>query len=235
MITYKPTRCFAIGAVVVAASVCARAQSTPANSAETSADLKFSAKIEAVAKSLPESESKVEPPTQTLPSVDEFVAKLDSTTRAIHASSNKDAALVRKGCRGLLNEILDLDAMAKAANVQIWEKMTDNQRDLFRVAFEHRMIENCVRQFSSYEGESLQLAGVRATDGGQLLATVRVGSRDDAKHVTWRLHSYGASDWRAVDVITEGRSAVSDARVEFESVLQSVNGDIEALITFMQK
>ena len=32
-----------------------------------------------------------------------------------------------------------------------------------------------------------------------------------------------------------GTSAVSDARNEFASVLQTVNGDIEALIAFMQK
>ena len=231
----KLARCFAVGAVLVAADLPARAQSVPATPSEPSANFKLPAKSETNAKAGPESESRAELSAQTSPSVDEFVAKLDSTTRAIHENSKKDATLVREGCRKLLSETLNLDAMAQAANVEIWEKMTAPQRNLFRVAFEHRMIGNCVRQFGTYVGESLKLAGVRTADDGHLLATVLVGSQDDAKLVTWRLYNFGPRDWRAVDVIAEGRSVVSDARMEYAAVLQSVNGDIEALIAIMQK
>jgi ABC-type transporter MlaC component len=231
----KFAKYFSVGAALVAANLSAHAQSESATPIEPSANPELSAKINAVAKSMPETESKAEPSAQTSPSINDFVAKLDSATRAIHENSKKDATLIREGCRALLNEILDLDAMAQAANAEIWEKMTAPQRELFRVAFEHRMIANCVRQFGTYEGESLQLAGVRTADDGHLLATVRVGSQDDAKLVTWRLHNFGPDRWRAVDVISEGRSAVTDARIEYAAVLQSVNGDIEALIAFMQK
>ena len=215
--------CFAVGAALMALALPARAQT------------ELSAKIETATKTEPKTESKVEPSTQTAPSIDAFVARLDSATRAIHVNSKKDAARIREGCRQLLNDVLDLDAMAQAANDDIWNKMTAPQRETFRAAFEHRMIGSCVRQFGTYEGEYLKLAGVRETDGGQLLATVRVGSQDDAKLVTWRLQNSGPENWRAVDVIAEGRSAVLDAHHEFAAVLQSVNGDIEALIAFMQK
>jgi ABC-type transporter MlaC component len=179
--------------------------------------------------------SNTEPASKANPSVEAFIAKLGNGSRAIHQVSKQDPALIRAGCRDLLNEILDLDAMAQAVNVEIWVKMTPPQRDTFRAAFEQRMITNCMRQFDGYEGELIQLAGVRTTDGGHLLATVRIGSHDDGKLVTWRLRSSGRDSVRAVDVITEGRSAVLDAHNEFAAVLQSVNGDIEALIAFMQK
>ena len=175
------------------------------------------------------------PAAQNTSSIEAFVARLDSATRAIHDSSRKDLALIREGCRDLLSEMLDLNAMAQASNAEIWEQMTLPQRDTLRLAFEHRMVGNCVRQFGGYGGEFLQLVGVRETDSGDLLATIRVGSQDDGKLVTWRLRSSRLGNWRAVDVITEGRSAVLDARIEFAAVLQSVNGDIDALITFMQK
>jgi len=68
-----------------------------------------------------------------------------------------------------------------------------------------------------------------------MLATARFGAAEDARLVTWRLQKSSAANLRAVDVITEGRSVVSDARNEFAAVLESVNGDIEALIAFMQK
>jgi ABC-type transporter MlaC component len=125
--------------------------------------------------------------------------------------------------------------MAQDVNTELWEKMTPTQRETFRAAFEHRMISSCVKQFRGYEGQNLQVLGVRTTQSGNLLATVRVGSQDDGKQVTWRLRNYGSERWRAVDVITEGRSMVGDARVEFAAVLQSMNGDIEALIAFLQK
>src|SRR5437870_5551423 len=119
---------FAVGAALAAANLFAHAQSGPATLAVPSSNLELSAKSEAGVKSLPETESIAEPSAQTSPSIDEFVAKLDSATRAIHESSKKDITLVREGCRTLLSKILDLDAMARAANAEIWEKMTPPQR-----------------------------------------------------------------------------------------------------------
>jgi ABC-type transporter MlaC component len=172
---------------------------------------------------------------QTKPSVEAFVAKLDNAIRNIHQNSKKDSKLVDVGCRELLNEILDLNTMAQAAYVEVWERMTPPQRDIVRAAFEQRLISNCIRQFEGYEGDSLQLAGVRTTADGDQLATIRVGSQDDGKLVTWRLHSFGPANLRAIDVISDGRSVVIDARNEVAAVLQSGDGDIEALIAFSQK
>src|SRR5258706_8912897 len=108
----KFAKCFAVGAILAAANLSAHAQSGPTTLAEPSANPELSAKSEASVKSIPETESKVEPSAQTSLSVDDFVARLDSATRAIHVSSKKDVTLVREACRALLNEILDLDAMA---------------------------------------------------------------------------------------------------------------------------
>ena len=215
------------------------AASEPVAKTESVAPSEPTAKAEEPAKSEPtpkiETSTATDVPTDAMPMVEAFVARLDKSTRAIHENSKKDPALIREGCRNLVNEILDLDTMTKAVNVEIWDKMTPAQRETIRAAFEHRMVGNCVHQFVGYEGELLKLAGVRTAQGGNLLATVRVGSREDGQIVTWRLQHSGADRWRAVDVITEGRSAVTDARNEFAAVLESVNGDIEALIAFMQK
>jgi ABC-type transporter MlaC component len=180
-----------------------------------------------------------EPPPQTefanAEQVGAFVEKLESGTRTIFVNAKNGLTPVHDGCREFLNEILDLDAMAHAVNAEIWEKMTSAQRGTFRVAFERRMIGNCVRQFDEYEGAVLQLAGVRTTESGHLLATVRVGAPDDGKLIVWRLTGLPSDRLRAVDVITDGRSAVADASFEFAAVYQSVNGDIEALIAFLQR
>lgn len=212
------------------------AQTEPSNSASAQvvnpAKTESSATLDTARPDLPSKDELTAPSTAT---IEAFIARLDGASRAIHENSKKDPALVREGCRALLTEILDLPAMARATNSEIWEQMTPAQREVLGAAFEHRMVSRCVRQFAQYGGETMSLAGVKSISGGDMLATIRLGQRDDAKLVTWRLQNSGADTLRAVDVITEGRSAVSDARNEFAAVLQSVNGDIEALIAFMQK
>lgn len=215
-----------VAGILVALALPAHAQSETPALAEKSAT-EPSVQIDLAEKS--------ETPAQTSSTIEAFVAKLDSATRAIHANAKNDPALMREGCRDLLSEILDINAMAQASNSEIWEQMTQLQRDTLRLAFEHRMVRNCVLQLGGYDGGYLKLVGVRTTDDGDRLATTRVGSQDDGKMVTWRLRSSRLGNWRAVDVITEGRSAVLDAHTEFTAALLSVNGDIEALITFMQK
>lgn len=228
-----------VAGMLIALELPARAQSEPSAKSESLAQSQPPAQTEPSAKNEPATVS--EPAVSAISSapnassVEAFVDKLDSATRAIHVNAQKDPNLIREGCRDLLSETLDINAMAQATNAEIWDQMTVAQRDVLRLAFEHRMIGNCVRQFGGYEGEQLQLAGVRTTEGGDRLATIRIGPQDDGKLVTWRLRSSRLGDWRAVDVITEGRSAVLDAHTEFAAVLQSVNGDIDALIAFMQK
>jgi ABC-type transporter MlaC component len=57
--------------------------------------------------------------------------------------------------------------------------------------------------------------------------------------VTWRLRGRTAvppnAPLRAHDVIADGSSAVATARSEFSAVLESNNGNIDALIASMQR
>jgi len=148
------------------------AASEPAAKTESIVPSKATAKAEESAKSVltPKIETSTAPgvPTDAVPMVKAFVTKLDKSTRSIQ-NSKKDQALIREGCRNLVNEILDLDAMSKAVNVEIWDKMTPAQRETIRAAFEPRMVGNCVRQFVGYESELLKLSGVRMAQIGNLL------------------------------------------------------------------
>ena len=84
-------------------------------------------------------------------------------------------------------------------------------------------------------GEFLTLVGVRTTDSGNLLVTVRAGSQDTGKLSTWRLKNSGPDSLRALDIIVEGRSTIGDTHNEFAAVLRGTNGDIEALIEYLRK
>jgi ABC-type transporter MlaC component len=156
--------------------------------------------------------------------IDEFVTLLDEQMRA---SGGGIAA-----CRGLAERVLDLPAMARAAIGERWAGMTPSQRTAYGAAFDQRVLVKCAGIIGDYHGEKIVLMGVRAAGGGDLLATTRLGSNEAGRMVTWRLRS---GEKRVVDVIGQSGSAVASARTEYSAILQSNNGDIDALIAFLRK
>ena len=156
--------------------------------------------------------------------IDEFVTLLNEQMRA---SGGGIAA-----CRGLAERILDLPAMGRAAIGERWAAMTPSQRTAYGTAFDQRVLVKCAGIIGDYHGEKIVLMGVRPAGGGDLLATTRFGSSEAGRMVTWRLRS---GEKRVVDVIGQSGSAVASARTEYSAILQSNNGDIDALITFLRK
>jgi ABC-type transporter MlaC component len=170
---------------------------------------------------------------QSQAAVDVFVSQLDDTMHELHDKARGNAARIRAGCRDVVGRFLNLEAMAKAAGEDIWDKMSVAQRETYRTAFGDRMVAECGRQFADYRGEDVRELGTRSLSGGDKLVMTRVGRGEDAKMVGWRMHGGDAS--AAVDVIWEGNSAVAKARSEFAAVLQGANGNVDALIGFMRK
>ena len=165
--------------------------------------------------------------------VHDFVAALDRQLHVIRADTGE--AAIRTACRGLPGRILDVDAMARAAVRDKWGAITPSQRSAYRAAFHDRMLSVCARLVRDYHGDKITLLGVRSAEGGDRLATIRLGAdEENGRMVTWRLHGTGGS-LKAIDVISDGRSAVSTARNEYSAILDSNNGNFDALIDFLRR
>jgi ABC-type transporter MlaC component len=95
------------------------------------------------------------------------------------------------------------------------------------------MTTECVRVTRENPAGKVTLAGVRTVSGGDRLVTTRFDG-EGSRTVTWRVRGSG-SRLKAVDVIADGRSAVSSARQEYARVLESNHGNVDALIAFMHK
>lgn len=170
---------------------------------------------------------------QTDPSINAFVTSFATSIREIHAQMGAGDGKSTERCRALVARAFDLDTMARSALGAAWEKLTPFQRDAYRAAFERRIASDCVRRIREYRGEEMTLLGVRSGEGGDRLAATRFAVRGEAGRIlTWRLRP-GGSPPRALDLIVDGRSLLLSAREEYAAVLQSHNGDINALIEFM--
>jgi len=162
-----------------------------------------------------------------------FVSQLADTMRELHGRARGNPARIRVGCRDVVGRFFNLEAMAKAAGDNIWDKMSAAQRDAYQAAFGDRMVADCGRQFANYQGETIQEINIRSLPGGDTLVTTRFGESEGAKTVGWRLR--GGNPSSAIDVVWSGTSAVAKARSDFAAVLHGANGNVDALIGFMRK
>jgi ABC-type transporter MlaC component len=158
--------------------------------------------------------------------IGEFVAYLDNSVRAIQ---NRAGAQSR--CRDLTSRLMSVDLMARAAVKDAWDQMTPQQRSAYQAAFHDKMIGECLRVTRENKAEKVTLAGVRDASGGDKLVSTRFGGEGEGgRVVVWRVRGS-----RAVDVVSNGRSAVLSARQEYARVLESNKGNADALIAFMKK
>jgi ABC-type transporter MlaC component len=170
-------------------------------------------------------------------SIAEFISYFDKSIQTIRAEAPDGDERTREKCKALLDRVLDLDTITRhAAGEKTWSAMTPAQRSSFRAGVDTRVSTECARSVREYRGETATLLGVRNSDNGEKLATTRLplASGSD-RTVAWRLRSGGPRGWRAVDVVTNGRSAAADLRNEYAGFLQAQNGDIDALIAHMRR
>jgi hypothetical protein len=71
-------------------------------------------------------------------------------------------------------------------------------------------------------------------EGHQLAASRRTVPGKEDQIWIWRMRPDGSS-WRIDDLALDGHSAVNTAANEYFNVLQSNNGDMNALLDFMRK
>jgi ABC-type transporter MlaC component len=126
---------------------------------------------------------------------------------------------------------MSVDLMARAAVKDAWDQMTPQQRSAYQAAFHDKMVGECLRVTRENKAEKVTLAGVRDASGGDKLVSTRFGGEGEGgRVVVWRVRGS-----RAVDVVSNGRSAVLSARQEYARVLESNKGNADALIAFMKK
>lgn len=173
---------------------------------------------------------------QTDASIAEFIAYFDKSIQAIRADAPDGDARTREKCKPLLDRVLDIDLIARSAAGEQWNNMTPAQRSGFRSGVETRIVAECAKNVRQHHGETANLLGVRNSENGEKLATTRLALANGTdRTVVWRLRSGGPKAWRAVDVITNGRSAAADLRNEYAGFLQGNDNNIDALITMMQR
>jgi ABC-type transporter MlaC component len=168
---------------------------------------------------------------QTDPAVSEFVTYWEAAALSVYPLPDRTAAKLARACRELTGWGFDLETVSKNALKNRWQDLNPRQRITLVANVGERAVADCKDHILDYDGKPFAILGVRAAEGGEQLATASVGTaRGKARNITWRLHNSDATHFRAVDVIVDGRSMVSDLYAEYERALRMQNGKVDAAI-----
>jgi phospholipid transport system substrate-binding protein len=161
-----------------------------------------------------------------------FVEKVNEASVGFFASGSEADA--RERCRTLLTWAFDVPAMGQEALGRAWNTATEAERAEFLLAFEQDVISAYLRRMRA-QGTTLTFIGLRPPfDGHQLAASRRTVPGKEDQIWIWQMRPEGQS-WRIDDLVLGGHSAVSTEAHEYATVLESNNGDMNALIAFMRK
>jgi len=138
--------------------------------------------------------------------------------------------------RALLRENFAIPAIGQWVLGRYWRTATPEERDEYLKLFEDLIITTYVDRFSRYAGESLEVVGAKAIEGGsdELVETRIVRAGGSPVQVGWRVRDEGGR-WKIVDVFVEGVSMGQTQRSEFASVIQNKGGTVAALLDEMRK
>jgi len=161
-----------------------------------------------------------------------FVEKVNEASVGFFVSGSEADA--RERCRVLLAWAFDVPAMGQEALGRAWNTATEAERREFLQAFEGDVISAYLKRMRAQE-TTLTFIGLRPPfEGHQLAASRRTVPGKDDQIWIWRMRPDGPS-WRIDDLALDGHSAVNTAANEYFNVLQSNNGDMNALLAFMRK
>jgi len=161
-----------------------------------------------------------------------FVEKVNEASVGFFASGSEADA--RERCRALLAWAFDVPAMGQDALGRAWNTATEAERREFLQAFEEDVISAYLKRMRA-QGTTLTFIGLRPPfEGHQVAATRRTVPGKEDQIWIWQMRPDGPS-WRIDDLALDGHSAVNTAANEYFNVLQSNNGDMNALLDFMRK
>jgi len=134
----------------------------------------------------------------------------------------------------VLARYADMPAVAAASLGPAWRTATPAQQRAFVAAFQSYLARKYGRQFRDYRNASIQVTGARdAGNAGVLVNTVvqRPGQANIA--IDWQISARSGAP-KAVNLIIEGISMLSNERAEIGAMLEASRGSIDGLIQRMQ-
>ena len=134
----------------------------------------------------------------------------------------------------VINKVYDIPLMTRISVGPQWSSLTPDQQAKVTEAFKKLSIATYASRFDGYGGESFQITGESAANGGDaIIDTKLMRPNDEPVELNYRLRKSG-DDWKIIDVYLSGTiSQLANYRSEFSATLRS--GGADALVALINK
>jgi phospholipid transport system substrate-binding protein len=133
------------------------------------------------------------------------------------ASADRD-----KQVAGILGQLFDYDAMAEKSMGTNWASLSDDQKTEFKSVLRQLIQKNLERSIKSTLKYDVEYLGEEGS-GDNVVVKTKAASKDNQREepvtIDYKMQKRG-SDWRAVDVVTEGSSMVNNYKSQFNKIIQ---------------
>lgn len=136
--------------------------------------------------------------------------------------------------RTLFVDTFDLPEISRFVLGRYWRSATDAQRAEFQKLFEDIQVYTWARRFKEYNGETLELGGVKAEGEDFIVDSQMKRAKLAPINVSWRVRRSGET-FHILDIIVEGASMAITFRSDYSAVLSSQGGKIDGLLDVMRK
>lgn len=164
-----------------------------------------------------------------------FIQKLADTamsTVAVKGVSDEERS---RRFRTLFVDTFDLPEIGKLVLARHWRAATPEQQQEFLTLFEDVQVYTWTRRFKEYSGETLEILGVQAEEGADILVESRIKREKlEPIAVSWRVRKSDAT-FKVLDIKVEGASMALTHRSEYASVVQGGGGKIDSLLVALRK
>jgi phospholipid transport system substrate-binding protein len=114
----------------------------------------------------------------------------------------------------------DFPTMSRLVLARSWKTFEAPQQERFQAEFKTFLAKQYGARLLSYEQEQVELLGERVEPRGDVTVRTRiVGGNFAGADVDYRMRKGKDGEWRAIDVVIEGISLVSNYRDQFQEIV----------------
>jgi phospholipid transport system substrate-binding protein len=146
----------------------------------------------------------------------------------------QDAAAKKAALGPVIDNDVDVDAIARFCLGRFWANATPAQRQKYTALFHQVLLNNISGHLGEYQGVSFTMTGEHAQGSDTLVGTVINRPNEPPANVEWVVSTTGGSA-KVIDVVAEGTSLRLTQRQDYASYLSRHNADIDALLAGLQR
>ena len=166
---------------------------------------------------------------------DVFVqSTVNRAAKTLSGNFNKDERIEK--LKEIARDTVDIKGIGFYTLGAYRKKISDSQMEQYKILFEQYFLKSFSSRLAEYSNPEIEVTSKKKlNDNYTMVNSILVGTdqRPEVK-IDWRVYTKDPNNLLIRDLIIEGLSLVRTQKEEFSSIIESNNGDINALLTTLK-